>query len=146
MSRWLLLTAFSMACGLVGCAPSSIRPGLANVPRLGGTAADDERVRDVVANGDDSCSAHAEQGPLRYRWPPCTSSAHPIADTELLPAYIGLRESLVMPWLEHFYVGWPCPHALSRTPARTDVRTQTTAATTIAWIPPPAHAQSCENR
>lgn len=113
MSRWPLLTVFSMVWPLAGCA-SSVRPGLANVPRADdGLGSFHDRIYDVVANGEDSCGKHAEQGPLRGRWPPCRSMAHPAVSTLLLPANRGAGESLVVPWLEHFYVGWPCDRGLA---------------------------------
>jgi hypothetical protein len=135
MLRWPLLTAFSMACALAGCT-QTIRPGLANVPRVGGSSPPDDGVHDVVANGDDSCGVHAEQGPLRNRWPPCPSTAHPVATAELLPGYIGLHESIVLPWLEHFYVGFPCPHPAGK-PENSG------SAKSVAWSPSPPHAKSC---
>ena len=69
MSRWLVLAAFSMALPLVGCG-SSLRAGLSNAPRLGGTTTADNRVGDAVSNGDDACGAYAENGALRNRIPP----------------------------------------------------------------------------
>lgn len=114
MSRWLLLTVFSMVWPLAGCM-SSVRPGLANVPRPDdGLGSFHDRTYDVVANGDDSCGWHAEQGPLRGRWPPCGPPAHRAVSTQLLPANPGTGESLVVPWLEHFYVGWPCGRSVAR--------------------------------
>ncbi len=64
MSRWLVLTVFSIAPFAFGCA-SSVRPGLANAPRLGGSSTSDDRITDVVSNGDDACGLYAESGVLQ---------------------------------------------------------------------------------
>jgi hypothetical protein len=126
-----LLTAFSMAWAVAGCG-WSLHPGLANVPRTDGLGAADDRSHDVVANGGDSCGIHAEQGPLRGRWPPCPAAAHPSSSALLLPATPGKNESLVTPWLEHFYVGWPCTRSAPRSESRT-----------VAWTVTTAETQSC---
>jgi hypothetical protein len=125
MSRWPVLALLSGGLLLAGCAPSA-RPGLANAPRLGGSAVADERVHDVVSNGDDACGIYAEHGVLRGRIPPCPSVAHPIAATWLAPSAAAKDDSLVLPWLEHFYAGWPCP------------RTHAPEPRSIAWSPPVA--------
>jgi len=119
MSRWPLLAAFSLAPLLLGCG-SSVRPGLSNAPRLGGTALADEQIHDVVSNGDDGCGLHPEHGGvLRGRIPPCPGAAHPLARTSWLPtsAPSPADEGLVVPWLQHFYVGWPCANNAPRKPA-----------------------------
>jgi hypothetical protein len=134
MSRWPLLTVFSIAWPLAGCG-WSLHPGLANVPRTDGLGPADDRIHDVVANGGDSCGLHAEQGPLRGRWPPCPAAAHPSAGALLLPASPGVNESLVRPWLEHFYVGWPCARSTTRTESRT-----------VAWTATEAEPKSCSQR
>jgi hypothetical protein len=110
MLRWLVLTVLTAAFPLVGCG-SSVRAGLANAPRLGGTATADNRVTDVVSNGDDSCVAYTEHGVLRGRLPPCQTrtSALPISSAPV-PVPPG---ALVLPWVDHFYVGWPCPMTTS---------------------------------
>jgi hypothetical protein len=138
MARWPLLTVFSMAWSLVGCA-SSIRPGLANVPRLDGLGAADDHVADVVANGDDSCGRHGEDGALRERWPPCPAHSRAARTSVLQPRTAPPQESLVVPWLEHFYTGWPCTHAIARAKASSDART-------VAWTPAPPPAHSCGER
>ncbi len=135
MSRWPLLTAFSMVWCVAGCA-ASVTPGLANVPRVDGLGAYEEGVRDVVANGDDSCSRYAEGSPLRGRWPPCRTATRSTASTELLPGYPTGEPSLVLPWLEHFYVGWPCAHATAK-------RTTKSVAWTTVSAP---RATSCSER
>jgi hypothetical protein len=101
----------------------ALQPGLANAPRLGGAAAPEDRVSDVVSNGGDSCARWAEQGPLRHRWPPCPSAPHPAASMWLLtPSTAPTQpQAVVVPWLQHFYVQWNCSR-----PARTDTKT-------IAW-------------
>jgi len=111
MSRWLVLTVLSAALPLFGCA-SSVRPGLSNAPRLGGTPTADNRIGDVVSNGDDACGVYAEHGVLPNRIPPCQSrsAANPPPGSEpLLPASVAPPSPLVEPWLDHFYIGWPCP-------------------------------------
>jgi hypothetical protein len=106
MMRWPMLTAFA-AVLLSGCA-RSVEVGLANAPRLGGGA--DDGVHDAISNGGDSCGRYAERGPLRGRIPPCRAAAHPIAGAA--PPAVTARGrvdgGLVVPWLQHFYVGWPC--------------------------------------
>lgn len=110
MSRWPVLALLSMMFQLAGCA-SAVRPGLANAPRLGGSAVADERVHDVVSNGDEACGLHPERGVPPGRIPPCPSVVHPVATTWLMPSPAATDESLVLPWLEHFYAGWPCPRS-----------------------------------
>jgi hypothetical protein len=127
MSRWPVLTVFSFGWTLLGCSPS-LQPGLANAPRLGGTGLADERIRDVIANGDDACSRQAEQGPLRNRVPPCPTAARPVAGGQL-PQPTG-NGSLVLPWLRHFYNGWPCAHPAFLPAAETKAVEWTVVATT----------------
>jgi hypothetical protein len=126
MSRWLWLTAFCLAPWTGGCAPS-LQPGLANAPRLGGTQLADERVSDVISNGNDSCARNVGPGPLRGRVSPCPTT-HPtrwaVAPSS---SATGAGESLVVPWVDHFYSGWPCP--------RTTVASSTQR--TPAWLMPP---------
>lgn len=122
MLRWLVLAVLSTALPLAGCG-SSVRAGLANAPRLGGATTADNRVTDVVSNGDDSCGAYAEHAVLRYRVPPCpgwTAGSPPASQASQLPSSTGSPPSgaLVEPWLDHFYVGWPCPVATSSRASR----------------------------
>jgi hypothetical protein len=114
MSRWLVLTVLSAALPLYGCG-ASIRPGLSNAPRLGGTATVDNRVSDVVSDGDDSCGASSERGSLRNGVPPCpgSGSAFPLSITQLPAPSTAAPSDLVRPWVDHFYIGWPCPTATS---------------------------------
>jgi hypothetical protein len=132
MSRWLVLAVLSTALAGVGCG-SSVRAGLANAPRLGGTSTADTRVSDVVSNGDDACGAYAEHGVLRNRIPPCESwsAARGRPDVEVtLPPVGEPPGALVRPWVDHFYVGWPC---LSATSSRQ----------TKSWLPVSADAATC---
>jgi hypothetical protein len=133
MSRWPVLAAFSIAPLLLGC--GSARAGLSNAPRLGGTALADEQVHDVVSNGDDACGAIAEHGVLRNRIPPCPHAIHPLAGTSWLPSSAAQSPSdggLVVPWLQHFYVGWPCPPPTPRRETRA-----------VAWDVPRTSAGLC---
>jgi hypothetical protein len=115
MSRWLVLAVLSTALSVLGCG-SSLRAGLSNAPRLGGTPTTDNRIADVVSNGDDACGAYAENGVFRNRIPPCQSWAPATAravNEVAVPAVGEPPGSLVKPWVDHFYVGWPCPAASS---------------------------------
>ena len=132
MSRWLTLTVFSTASTLFGCAPA-LQPGLANAPRLGGTGLADEGIRDVVSNGDDACGRHVEHGPLRNRVPPCPTIAQPVAGVPQPLVGAPRSESLVLPWLRHFYTGWPCAHPVVAPEAKT-----------VAWAASQPPAASCE--
>jgi hypothetical protein len=132
MGRWLVFAACAMALGAAGCSASVVQAGLANAPRHGGTGLADERVHDVIANGDDSCDRWAEHGPLRHRVPPCPAMAHPVASTWLLPSAAGGSSSLVLPWLQHFYAGWACPE-----PAFSTDRTLAWAAALAPAAPSP---------
>lgn len=112
MSRWLVLAAFSIAPLSLGCG-SSVRVGLANAPRLGGASTVDNRVADVVSNGDDACGVPSvsESGVLRNRIPPCprVTGTHNLSVSVVRPAPGNEPNGgLVEPWLDHFYVGWPC--------------------------------------
>jgi hypothetical protein len=127
MSRWLFLTVFC-AIPALGCGSSvGGAAGLANAPRLGGVTTADNRVNDVIANGDDACGVSAESGSvLRNRIPPCASWAprEPMASV-VTPAASQSSVGLVQPWLNHFYVGWPCAtttsHGKSLLPASSTV-------------------------
>ncbi len=88
-SRWPVLV---FVWGLCACGGARVEAGLANAPRLGG--ATPEESPDVVV-----------------KMPARPASSHPIASGWLSPASSGPEgQSLVVPWLEHFYVGWPCSH------------------------------------
>jgi hypothetical protein len=124
MSRWLVLTVFSMAPLAMGCG-SSMRAGLSNAPNLGGSPIAEGRANDVVAtgvtdvvsNGDEACGRYAEHGVLRNQIPPCPTytPAHPVATFTPTASTDGAARGLVQPWLNHFYVGWPCPESVSAT-------------------------------
>jgi hypothetical protein len=114
MSRWLLVAVFSLAPAL-GCG-STVGAGLANAPRLGGATTVDNRVNDVIANGDDACGVSTESGSvLRNRVPPCASWAPREVNASVVPPESQSSVGLVQPWLNHFYVGWPCASSSSRT-------------------------------
>jgi hypothetical protein len=105
MSRWSPILGAACAVPLLAACATRVEPGLANAPRLGGIQTADERVSDVISNGGDSCGRYAEHGPLRARLPPCPTVSHPLAASFLVQSPTG-AESLVGPWLEHFYVDW----------------------------------------
>ena len=120
MSRWLVLAVVSMAPAAFGCG-SSFRAGLSNAPNLGGSPTADGRangvlatgVTDVVSNGDDACGRYAEHGVLRNQVPPCPSwsparQPRPVATFAPAASTDDASRGLVQPWLNHFYVGWPC--------------------------------------
>lgn len=119
MNRWLVLTACSIPF-LAGCA-SSVTPGLANAPRLGGTGMADERVGDVIANGNDACDAEARGGPLRAQLPACPTVEVPAAAAFKVTTHPS-GPGLVVRWVQHFYARWPCDVG---TPAAGDIRTAT---------------------
>jgi hypothetical protein len=110
MSRWLVLTVFAALPLVAGCG-STVRPGLANGPRLGGTTTADDRVDDVVSNGAEACGLYAEHGVLRNQIPACASwaPATPPASYVTAPGAVAPNGGLVEPWVNHLYVGWPCP-------------------------------------
>jgi hypothetical protein len=96
MRRWPVLV---VVWGLCACGGTRVEAGLANAPRLGGDTP--EQSRDVIGKG-----------------PTTKASSHPVASSWLLPGSTGLEgQSLVVPWLEHFYVGWPCAPAEPKAPA-----------------------------
>lgn len=94
-SRWPVLVFVSMSCA---CGGTRVEAGLANAPSLGGATA--EESHDVVV-----------------KMPSKAPSSHPMASTWVLPGSSLVEgPSLVQPWLEHFYVGWPCSHVERRAP------------------------------
>jgi hypothetical protein len=134
MPRWPVLTVSSIAL-LAGCAPS-VQAGLANGPRLGGTRPADEHIHDVISNNGDSCSGFTEHGSLRGRVPACATVTHPVARaTFLRTATDGKSDGLVVPWLKHFYVGWPCPHPAASPHVRRLAWVTATPPTVVCTIP-----------
>jgi hypothetical protein len=134
MARWPVLVGFAISStlfGSLGCAASpSVTPGLANAPRLGGTGGVDDGAHDVVANGRDSCESVTGRSPLRGHLPACPTASHPVAS---LPPMLEYRtQSMVVPWLEHFYVGWPCTHSAAAVQSRT-----------VAWSSQPPAMTAC---
>lgn len=115
MPRWPMLVTLSLALPELGCA-DRIVAGLANAPSIQRTAPDDG-VHDVVANGSDVCGTNLGRSPLRGHVPPCHAGSLPLAGATLVHVQSGTPEgeSLVTPWLEHFYVGWPCARASKTT-------------------------------
>lgn len=107
MARWPVLVALSFALPGLGCA-GRVVPGLANAPSIQRTAPD-ESVHDVIANGSDACS-DLGVSPLWSHYPPCWGEIPRAAKLPLPLTSYGATSSrsLVVPWLRHFYVGWPC--------------------------------------
>jgi hypothetical protein len=121
-----VLGTLALACG----APV-IQPGLANAPALGGAQIVDPRVHDAIANGLDSCGRHLDPGPLRYKVPPCPSLAPSAPRVSFVPPSDGEWE---VRWLEHYYVGWPCPHPKSVSDGQR----------LMAWSPTDLRASHCD--
>ena len=139
MARWWVLGASAAVSAMLGCggtaaqiAPGSVTPGLANAPSLQRTA-QDEAIHDVVANDRDACGVDLGRSPLRYHYPACPGV------TESRPGVVSLRfgaprddpgpGSVVTPWVQHFYTGFPCAPPAPGAGA-------TVAA--VAWAEPPA--------
>ena len=98
MSRWPVLVFVGGLCAYGG---TRVEAGLANAPQLGGVTP--EQSADVIV-----------------KMPARTAGSHPVASSWLLPgSSVPEGQSLVLPWLEHFYLGWPCPRAERRTPSVT---------------------------
>jgi len=107
MPRTAALLGMALSLAPLACA-TSVHPGLANAPALGSTpVAADASVRDVVANGRDSCERGLGPGPLRYQVPPCPGVERAAAATPIVnPA--PSAKGIVIPWVEHYYSPWPC--------------------------------------
>jgi hypothetical protein len=116
----------------LSCGGAVVQPGLANAPALGGAQIVDPRVHDAIANGLDSCGRHLDPGPLRYEIPPCPRLLPSAPAVSFQPAPGGETE---MHWLEHYYVGFPCPH-----PRSSD------GEGLIAWGPTDLRASHCDLR
>jgi hypothetical protein len=112
MARWPMLVALSFALPGLGCATRAslaqrIVPGLANATSIQRTQPD-ESVHDVIANGRDVCGRDGVS-PLPGHYPPCWGENLPPAMPSLQLMRYGAQDgSLVVPWLQHFYSGWPC--------------------------------------
>lgn len=133
MARWPVLVGFSITFTALGCAsPSQVTAGLANAPGLGGTSVGDERQHDVVANGHDSCESVTGRSPLRGHLPPCPTASHPVAAASWEPTIGANDESLVLPWLQHFYAGWPCTRSAAAVESRA-----------VAWTTPAPAPSTC---
>jgi hypothetical protein len=106
MPRTAVLLGMLMSLTPIACA-TTIQPGLANAPALGSSPLADGSVRDVVANGRDSCERRLGPGPLRYQIPPCPGVERSAAD----PTFANrapTAKGIVSPWVKHFYARWPC--------------------------------------
>ena len=112
MQQVLVAAVGVVAAFALGCGATSVVPGLANAPALGGAQIADPRGHDVIANGLDSCGTHLDPGPLRYRVPPCPSVVPVTPKISLAPAPEHDVE-LELQWVRHYYEGWPCPHPKS---------------------------------
>lgn len=142
--RWQVLTVCASAWTFMGCgALGTTQVGLANAPGLGGAAhleTNREGLTDVIANGRESCARTADgtgigDGPLRHRVPPCETETRPVPSSDLAPPWIvDGGQSLVLPWLEHFYTGWPCHHLPPTEPA----------AKSVAWAVTTSDGATCE--
>jgi hypothetical protein len=116
MARSPVLVGWSiLSCSLsLGCASqSAITPGLANAPPLGGAGGVDEGQVDVVSNGRDSCESVSGRSPLRGHVPPCPTVSRPASTLPPPAVAMAHQQSFVVPWLDHFYVGWPCTRSLT---------------------------------
>jgi hypothetical protein len=83
----------------------AVRPGLANAPALGTQSGQADAPHDVIANAEESCGRALDPGPLRGRILPCPR----VASTAPAPVRPPPTDAdLVMPWVDHFYLGFPC--------------------------------------
>jgi hypothetical protein len=94
---------------LISLAPLSCETtvGLANAPGLGNSPLADAAVHDVVANGRDSCERGLRPGLLRYQVPRCPGVERSAANATVANRAPSPK-GIVMPWVEHYYSGWPC--------------------------------------
>jgi hypothetical protein len=105
MPRTTAVLGIVMLLAPLGCA-TTVQAGLANAPALGTSPVADASVRDVVANGRDSCERALGQGPLWHQLPPCPGVERPAVPTFAVRA--PGTKGVVMPWVEHYYSHWPC--------------------------------------
>jgi hypothetical protein len=104
MPRTAAMLGILMSVAPLSCATTV---GLANAPGLGSRPLADASVHDVVANGRDSCERGLRPGPLRYQVPPCPGVERPAA-VRTVANRAPSAKGIVMPWVEHYYSGWPC--------------------------------------
>ena len=122
MPRTAALFAMLMSFAPLACA-TTVHPGLANAPALGGSPVADVTVHDVVANGRDSCERKLGPGPLRYEVPSCPPVERPVLPTIVVnPA--SSEKGIVMPWVEHYYSRAPCSWSDTEADRMTLVRQQ----------------------
>jgi hypothetical protein len=118
--RWVLVAAPTPVAGalvlslaLLGCG-TTVQPGLANAPALGGTTLVSGRGYDAIANGPDSCGRAEFQGsPAPNHWPACSrETGRAVSWAELVPRR-GMRDDGEdQRWMEHYHFGWPCDPTL----------------------------------
>jgi len=132
MQQVSVAVAGVLATVVLACGAPVIQAGLANAPALGGAQSVDPRVHDAISNGPDSCGRHLERGPLRYQIPPCPS-LQPSAPRALV-APTPSSDAWQVEWLEHDYVGWPCPRS----------RRISDGQRLIAWRPTDLRASHCD--
>jgi hypothetical protein len=101
-----LFSIVMMSLAPLGCA-TTVHPGLANAPALGGSPVADVRVHDVVANGRDSCERKLGPGPLRDEVPPC-QTVERTPDSPVVTGPTSSEKVIVMPWVEHYYSRAAC--------------------------------------
>jgi hypothetical protein len=105
MPRTTVVLAIALSLAPLGCA-TTVQPGLANAPAFSTTPVADANVRDVIANGRDSCERGLGQGPLWHQLPPCPAVERPAVP--ILANRVPPTKGVVMPWVEHYYSRWPC--------------------------------------
>ena len=109
MSRWPVLALVATVGVLGGC--GSPQAGLAETRRSSAVRRWPMRAfTTCIANGADACGLHGERSVLRGHVPPCLSTVRNAAVVSVAPRS-ATDDSLVEPWVEHFYSGWPCPRA-----------------------------------
>ena len=108
MVRSIAIVA-ALVLGGLGCS-MSLEPGLANAPRLGASVTHDDRVTDVISNGNDACGrAGAEGTPLRHRWPRCPQQELVRKDVKVVVHSNAVQSrDDAFPWLSGRYLRWPC--------------------------------------
>jgi hypothetical protein len=114
MPRNPALLGVVMALAPLACA-TTVNPGLANVPALGTSPIAGASVRDVIANGRDSCERGLGRGPLRDQLPPCPGVERPAIESTVAnrvrqePSPTAPSSNgVVVPRVEPYYLRWPC--------------------------------------